>query len=42
VFKLNKDDEKLVQYKTQLLAKSISQRKEIDLNEVFFPVRFSS
>ena len=35
VFKLNKDGDKLVKYKTRLVVKSFSQKQGIDFDEIF-------
>ena len=38
VFKLKKDSEKLVKYKTRLVVKGFSQKHGVDFDEIFSPV----
>ena len=38
VFKLKKDCDKLVKYKTRLVVKGFSQKQGIDFDEIFSPV----
>ena len=35
VFKIKKDGDKLVKYKTRLVVKGFSQKQGIDINEIF-------
>ena len=38
VFKIKKDSEKLVKYKTRLVVKGFSQKHRVDFDEIFSPV----